>query len=151
MHITVSLTLKVVSNPINVTLYFTLVWNRWNVWFGMKSGSEPPGCILYLISFSSEYTWVLLNRPNGHWLTPGQTSNTLFKSHLSQAQDFWTRSAMPKTAWFNYSRDYKYCFGYMYNKQAKTAWFIYSRGCAYCSSYVYNKQAITAWFTYSRV
>ena len=75
-------------------LYIILGWNRWNVWFGIKEGSETPGCITYLISFSSEFTWVLLNRPNGHWVTPGQPSNTLFKSHNSQAQDFWTRRAM---------------------------------------------------------
>ena len=59
----------------------------------MKEGSEQPGCILYLSSFSSEYTWVLFNGPNGHWVTPGQPSNTLFKSHNTQAQDFWTRRA----------------------------------------------------------
>ena len=87
MHITFHLTLKVGSNPSLVTTYFILGWNRQNVWFGMKEGSEQPGCILYLSSFSSEYTWVLFNGPNGHWVTPGQPSNTL-KSHNTQAQDF---------------------------------------------------------------
>jgi hypothetical protein len=93
MHITIHLTLKVGSNPLHVTPYFILGWNRWNVWFGMKESSGPPGCILYLSSFSSEYTWVLFNGPNGHWVTPGQPSNTLFKSHNTQAQDLWTRWA----------------------------------------------------------
>ena len=65
----------------------------WNVWFGIKEGSEHFDCILYLSSFSSEYTWVLLNGPNGHWVTPGQPSNTLFKSQNTQAQDFWTTRA----------------------------------------------------------
>ena len=93
MHNTVCLTLKVGSNPSHVTPYFILGWNRWNVWFGMKEGSEQLGCILYLTSFSSEYTWVLFNGPNGHWVTPGWPSNTLFKSHNTQAQDFWTTAA----------------------------------------------------------
>ena len=92
-HITIHLSLKAGSNPSHVTPYFIIGWNRWNVWFGMKEGSEPPGCILYLTSFSSEYTWVLFNGPNGHWVTPGQPSNTLFKSHNTQAQDFWTSAA----------------------------------------------------------
>ena len=76
-----------------MTPYFNFIlgWNMWNVWFGMKEGSGSLGCILYLISFSSEYTWVLFNGPNGHWVTPGQPSNTLFKSHNTQAQDLWTR------------------------------------------------------------
>ena len=94
MHITIHLTLKVGSSPLHVTPYFILGQNRRNVWFGMKEGSGPPGCILYLSSFSSEYTWVLFNGPNGHWVTPGQPSNTLFKSHNTQAQDFWTRRVM---------------------------------------------------------
>ena len=93
IRITVHLTLRVGSNPSHVTPYFIFGWNRWNAWFGMKEGSEPPGCILYLTSFSSEYTWVLFNGPNGHWVTPGQPSNTLFKSHNTQAQDLWTRTA----------------------------------------------------------
>ena len=93
LHITIQLTLKVELNPSRMTAYFILGWNRWNVWFGMNEGSEPPGCILYLTSFSSEYTCVLFNGPNGHWVTPGQPSNTLFKSHNTQAQDFWTRRA----------------------------------------------------------
>ena len=93
-HITIHLYLKVRYHPSHVTPYFILGWNRWNVWFGMKEGSGPPGCILYLTSFSSEYTWVLFNGPNGHWVTPGQPSNTLFKSHNTQALDFWTRRAM---------------------------------------------------------
>ena len=59
----------------------------------MKEGSEHFGCILYLSSFSSEYTWVLLNGPNGHWVTPGQPSNTLFKSHNTHAQDLWTKGS----------------------------------------------------------
>ena len=90
-----SSTLKVGLSPSYVTPYlnFFLGWNLWNVWFGMKEGSEPPACILYLSSFSSECTWVLLNGPNGHWVTHGQPSNTLFKSHTTQAQDFWTKGS----------------------------------------------------------
>ena len=102
MHITIHLTLKVGSNPSHVTPYFILGWNRWNVWFGMKECSGPPGCILYLSSFSSEYTWVLFNRPNGHWVTPGQPSNTLFKSHNTQAQDLWTSAAKAKGGGLGY-------------------------------------------------
>ena len=96
IHITINLILNVWSNLSHVTPYFNFIlsWNRWNVWFGMKEGSEPPGCITYLISFSSEYTWVLFNGPNGHWVTPGQPSNTLFKSHNTQAQDLWTRRCL---------------------------------------------------------
>ena len=67
MHITIHLTLKVGSDPSHVTPYFILGWNRWNVWFGMKKDSGPPGCVLYLTSFFSEYTWVLFNGPNGRW------------------------------------------------------------------------------------
>ena len=100
MHITIHLTLQVGSNLSHLTPYFILGWNRWNVWFGMKEGSGHPGCILYLTSFSSEYTWVLFNGPNGHWVTPGQPSNTLFKSHNTQAQDFWTRRAMANKEWY---------------------------------------------------
>ena len=86
MHTTVHLKLKMGSNLSHVTPYFIDGWNRWNVWFGMKERSEHPGCILYLSSFSSEYTWVLLNGPNGHWVTPGQPSNTLFKSQNTQIE-----------------------------------------------------------------
>ena len=46
---------------------------------------------VHRIPFPVEITWMLLNRPNGHWVTPGLPSNTLFKSHYTQAQDFWTR------------------------------------------------------------
>ena len=82
-------------STLHVTPHFILNVgeNTWNVWFGMKEGSEHSGCILYQSSFSSEYTWLLFNRPNGHWVTPGQPSNTLFKSHNTQAQDLWTRRA----------------------------------------------------------
>ena len=96
MHITVQQTQRVGSKPIHVIQYVTLGCKRQkmgNVWFGIKEGSEPPGCILYLSSFSSEYTWSLLNGANAHWVTPGQPSNTLFKSHNTQAQDLWTRMA----------------------------------------------------------
>ena len=66
----------------------------------MKEGPEQLGCILYLSSFSSEYIWVLFNGPNGHWVTPGQPSNTLFKSHNTQAQDLWTRTAKAEQCGF---------------------------------------------------
>ena len=78
-QITVHLTLKVGSNLSHVTPYFIPGWNRWNVWFGMKESSEQPYCILYLSSFSSEYTWVVSIWPNGHWVTPGRPSNTCSK------------------------------------------------------------------------
>ena len=91
LHITIHLTLEVGSNPSHVTPYFILGWNRWNVWFGIKVGSEPPGCILYLSSFSSEYTWVLLNRPNGHWETPGLPSNTCSKVTIPQHRTYERR------------------------------------------------------------
>ena len=39
MYIAAHLTLNVWSNPIQLTPYFTIWWNRQNVWFGMKEGS----------------------------------------------------------------------------------------------------------------
>ena len=101
----------------------------------MKGSSEQFGCILYLSSFSSEYTWVLLTGPNGHWVTPGQPSNTLFKSHNTQAQDLWT-GAVKAAGKGGGSKTYFTLQQYIANlklldsllQEVKTAWFTSLRG-----------------------
>ena len=132
-----------------VLYFFILGLKRWYVWFGMKEGSEGLGCILYLSSFSSEATWLVLKGANAHWVTPGQRSNILIKSHNTQTQDFWTSGVKAvgsgggktildtasiynklKTAWFTSSRGYK------------TAWFTSLRGFVFWPSLLFIELAL---------